>query len=260
MNNVMNKLTISPIPAFSDNYIWLIQSGGNAYVVDPGETEPVLNALEHHGLALEGILVTHHHYDHTGAVDALKQATGCGVSGPPDSPAGPYDQTVHDGDIVDVLGVDFEVISVPGHTLDHIAYFSGAENALFCGDTLFVGGCGRVFEGSNQQMRASLAKLAALPGSSRVFCAHEYTLANLQFALRVEPENRALQAAIHHCAEKRAKGEPTVPSTLADELSYNPFLRWHSPEIRQTLANEGLLEQDSDDGVFAAAREWKNRG
>tara|TARA_B100001287_G_scaffold266093_1_gene259666 strand:+ start:91 stop:873 length:783 start_codon:yes stop_codon:yes gene_type:complete len=260
MNDVMDSLTISPIPAFSDNYIWLIQSAANAYVVDPGETEPVLKALEHHGLALMGILVTHHHYDHTGAIDALRQATGCAVSGPTESPAGPYDQIVQDGDIVDVLGVDFEVIAVPGHTLDHIAYVSRAENALFCGDTLFVGGCGRVFEGSNEQMRASLAKLAALPGSSRVFCAHEYTLTNLQFALQVEPENRALLEAMRHCTEKRDKGEPTVPSTLAEELRYNPFLRWDSPEIRQTLSNEGLLEQDSDDGVFAAAREWKNRG
>ena len=256
----MTKLTISPIPAFSDNYIWLIHASQRAYVVDPGEPEPVLSALSEIGASLSGILVTHHHYDHTGAVESLKQTTGCIVWGPHDSPAGPYDQLVQEGDTVNVLGVDFDVISVPGHTLDHIAYYSSSQNALFCGDTLFVGGCGRVFEGSNQQMCASLAKLAALDDASRVFCAHEYTLANLEFALRVEPQNPALQTAMQSCQAKRARGEPTVPSTLAEERTYNPFLRWESPEIRQVLTDKGLLEEDTRDGVFSAVREWKNRG
>ena len=259
MRDAMTTLTISPIPAFSDNYIWLLHSSQEAFVVDPGEPEPVLNALSDIDASLNGILVTHHHYDHTGAVESLKESTGCTVWGPYDSPAGPYDKLLQEGDTVSVLGVDFEVMSVPGHTLDHIAYFSASEGALFCGDTLFVGGCGRVFEGSNKQMRASLEKLAALNGDSRVFCAHEYTLANLQFALRVEPQNQALQLAMKSCQAKRQRGEPTVPTTIAEERTYNPFLRWHSAEIRQVLMDEGLLEDDTHDGVFSAAREWKNR-
>ncbi|MEK9591866.1 MAG: hydroxyacylglutathione hydrolase C-terminal domain-containing protein [Gammaproteobacteria bacterium] len=233
----MTTLTISPIPAFSDNYIWLLHSSQEAFVVDPGEPEPVLNALSDIDASLNGILVTHHHYDHTGAVESLKESTGCTVWGPYDSPAGPYDKLLREGDTV-----------------------SASEGALFCGDTLFVGGCGRVFEGSNKQMRASLEKLAALNGDSRVFCAHEYTLANLQFALRVEPQNQALQLAMKSCQAKRQRGEPTVPTTIAEERTYNPFLRWHSAEIRQVLMDEGLLEDDTHDGVFSAAREWKNRG
>jgi len=178
----MNMLTISPIRAFSDNYIWLIVRNNQAFVVDPGEPGPVLAALEAAAVKLSGILVTHHHFDHTGAVDALKTETGCEVWGPPDSPAGPYDQVVAEGDTVSVLGVDFSVLNVPGHTLDHIAYYSPAERALFCGDTLFVGGCGRVFEGTPSQMRGSLKKLRGLPPETLIFCAHEYTLDNLRFA------------------------------------------------------------------------------
>ena len=188
----MSVLNISPIRAFSDNYIWLISRENQAYVVDPGEPAPVLSALDEAGLQLAGILVTHHHYDHTGAVKALKEASGCDVWGPPESPAGPYDHILAEGTTVSVLGVDFSVLAVPGHTLDHIAYHSGGEKALFCGDTLFVGGCGRVFEGTAPQMRASLSKLARLPADTRIFCAHEYTLANLHFAQLVEPDNADL--------------------------------------------------------------------
>ena len=186
-------LTISPINAFSDNYIWLITRENQGFVVDPGEPGPVLSALEARGIELAGILVTHHHFDHTGAVDALKAETNCEVWGPPDSPAGPYEHIVAEGDTVSVLGTDFDVLNVPGHTLDHIAYYSPNQQALFCGDTLFVGGCGRVFEGTPPQMRASLEKLSRLPGDTSIFCAHEYTLANLRFARLVEPENAELR-------------------------------------------------------------------
>ena len=254
----MNMLTISPIRAFSDNYIWLIVRSNQAFVVDPGEPGPVLAALEAAAIELSGILVTHHHYDHTGAVDALKTETGCEVWGPPDSPAGPYDHIVAEGDTVSVLGVDFSVLNVPGHTLDHIAYYSPAEQALFCGDTLFVGGCGRIFEGTPPQMRESLEKLRGLPPETLIFCAHEYTLANLRFARLVEPENSTLSAFLSACESKRANDEPTVPSRISDELACNPFLRWDSPEVRETLKTAGKLAEDTADGIFTAVREWKN--
>ena len=254
----MSVLNISPIRAFSDNYIWLISRENQAYVVDPGEPAPVLSALDEAGLQLAGILVTHHHYDHTGAVKALKEASGCDVWGPPESPAGPYDHILAEGTTVSVLGVDFSVLAVPGHTLDHIAYHSGGEKALFCGDTLFVGGCGRVFEGTARQMRASLSKLARLPADTRIFCAHEYTLANLHFAQLVEPDNADLARFIGACEDRRQNDQPTVPSLIGEELTYNPFLRWDSPAVRQTLADTGRLMDDTPDGVFTAVREWKN--
>lgn len=254
----MSSQTISPISAFSDNYIWLITEGDIAYVVDPGDPEPVIKALEESRLHLAGILVTHHHYDHTGAVATLQAQTGCAVWGPPDSPAGPYQHTVVEGDTVTILDVDFEVLAVPGHTLDHIAYYSSAQKALFCGDTLFVGGCGRVFEGTPSQMRASLQKLSQLPPDTRIFCAHEYTLANLHFATLVEPGNRDLQAFLKRCEERRQADHPTVPSLIGEELAHNPFLRWHSPEIQKTLAESGRLIDETPDGVFTAVREWKN--
>ena len=254
----MIMLTISPIRAFSDNYIWLITRENQGFVVDPGEPGPVLSALEARGIELAGILVTHHHFDHTGAVDALKAKTRCEVWGPPNSPAGPYEHIVAEGDTVSVLGTDFDVLNVPGHTLDHIAYYSPTQQALFCGDTLFVGGCGRVFEGTPPQMRASLEKLSRLPGNTSIFCAHEYTLANLRFARLVEPENAELRDFLATCEQKREQNEPTVPSTISVELSCNPFLRWGSPDIRKTLEATGRLVDDSPDGIFTAVREWKN--
>ena len=160
--------------------------------------------------------------------------------------------------MVSVLGERFTVFEVPGHTVDHIAYYSADEEALFWGDTLLVGGCGRVFEGTPPQMRASLEKLSRLPAATRVFCAHEYTLANLHFATLVEPENVDLQEFLVVCEQQRALDQPTVPSRIGAELRYNPFLRWDSPSIRQTLKDQGRLSEDTPDGVFAAVREWKN--
>jgi len=254
----MATLTISPIPAFSDNYIWLIAADGLAFVVDPGEPGPVLETLKADNLNLAGVLVTHHHFDHTGAVMTLKGETSCEIWGPVESPAGPFDHMVAEGDTVEVLGARFQVLAVPGHTLDHIAYYSEGEQALFCGDTLFVGGCGRVFEGTPPQMRASLEKLIQLPPNTRVFCAHEYTLANLRFAVQVEPDNLALRETLLLCEEKRRQNLPTVPSLIGDELRYNPFLRWDSGAIRETLAQQARLEEDTEDGIFTAVREWKN--
>jgi len=255
----MGSLTISPIHAFSDNYIWLIHDEREAYVVDPGDAVPVLATLEQSQLTLSGILITHHHYDHTGGVAQLKNSTGCETWGPENSPGGPYDHALHEGADVNVLGVEFSVLAVPGHTLDHIAFYSESEEVIFCGDTLFVGGCGRVFEGSPPQMRQSLEKLRQLPPQTRIFCAHEYTLANLHFARLVEPSNQRLEAFLEHCEQRRRDSLPTVPSLLGAECEYNPFLRWDSPAVRATLKERGRLDDDTYDAVFTAVREWKNQ-
>lgn len=255
----MDPLTISPINAFSDNYIWLISDGSNGFVVDPGDAAPVMAALTALQLQLSGILITHHHFDHTGGVAELQSSTGCKTWGPVGSPGGPYDLTLQEGAVVSVLGVDFSVLEVPGHTLDHIAFYSESQGALFCGDTLFVGGCGRVFEGNPPQMRRSLEKLRQLPAETRIFCAHEYTLANLHFARLVEPNNQRLQTFLEECEEKRRTSLSTVPSLLGAEREYNPFLRWDEPDVLGTLKRLGRLQDDSHDAVFTAVREWKNQ-
>ena len=255
----MGALTISPINAFSDNYIWLIHDGYNAYVVDPGEPGPVMATLSQEDLALSGILITHHHFDHTGGLAELQITTGCESWGPANSPGGPYDHTLREGDVVNVLGAEFSVLEVPGHTLDHIAFYSASEAVLFCGDTLFVGGCGRVFEGNPPQMRNSLEKLRRLPPQTQIFCAHEYTLANLRFARLVEPDNRRLELFLDECEEKRRQNMATVPSLLGGEREYNPFLRWDSPAILATLRQVSRSQGDSFDEVFTAVREWKNQ-
>ncbi len=254
----MTALTISPIKAFTDNYIWLIRRDTEAYIVDPGDHEPVLQCLQRGNLQLTGILVTHHHHDHTGGVERIKAETGCETWGPTGSPAGKFDHNLEEGDLVSVLGEIFEIVAIPGHTLDHIAYYSNNQKALFCGDTIFVGGCGRVFEGTPEQMRKSLLKLCRLPPDSLIYCAHEYTLANLNFAAKIEPQNSDLSSMIERCKEKRSQDEPTVPSKLGDELKYNPFLRWGSAAIRQSLIKAGRLQEDNEDGIFTALREWKN--
>lgn len=251
------SLSIEPIPAFSDNYIWLIHDqAGRAFVVDPGDAQPVLDTLAQRHLTLVGILITHHHPDHVGGVAALKAATHCRVYGPQNPHITSIDQRLSDGDRVDVLGQTLEVIEVPGHTLDHIAYHG--DELLFCGDTLFAGGCGRVFEGTFPMMRASLAKLRALPDATRVYCAHEYTLSNLRFALAAEPGNTALRERIEHCEALRAAGTPTVPSTLGQELATNPFMRWDVPAISTQLAEAQTLSDRSPDAVFTALRQWKD--
>ncbi len=250
------------LPAFSDNYIWMLCHATQAWIVDPGDADPVRAALEARGLALAGILVTHHHRDHVGGVDALRAllAPGGAVHGPAreriPAPFVPHAA----GDVIDVLGTRFEVIDVPGHTAGHIAYVErdAAAPLLFCGDTLFSGGCGRVFEGTPAQMAASLARLAALPAATRVCSAHEYTLANLRFAAAVEPGNRKLAAYRTHCEALRATDRPTLPSSIGLELEINPFLRCSVPEV---VAAAQVQQARGDDvvSVFTALREWKNR-
>lgn len=251
-----------PLPAFSDNYIWMLHDGQQALVVDPGDAAPVLEALRGTGLPLQAILVTHHHSDHTGGVQALREATGAVVYGPAHEPMPEPITRVAQGDTATALGLRFQVLDVPGHTRGHIAYYcpevDGAP-ALFCGDTLFSGGCGRLFEGTPAQMQASLDALAALPGNTRVCCAHEYTLSNLKFALAVEPHNRALLQYTSACEALREQGQPTLPSLMATERDINPFLRTREPDVAR--AAQGFDTQvDPTDAVavLAALRQWKN--
>ena len=253
-------MTIEPIRAFSDNYIWLITSAGRAAVVDPGDPAPVFDLLETRGLTLDTIIITHHHFDHTGGVASLKAATGCRVIGPNNPGIGDIDDVMTEGNEVTVLGYQFAVLEVPGHTLDHIAYYNEAHATLFCGDTLFVGGCGRVFEGTFPMMQASLEKLSALPDTTKVFCTHEYTMANLNFALKADPSNVALKAFFNECSLKRSEDLPTVPSTIGHERMINPFLRWDSPAIIDQLKREGRHDGNLAAEVFGAVRSWKDQG
>ena len=254
-------LQIEPIPAFSDNYIWLLydDTRDGAWVVDPGDAQPVIDALVRKGLTLVGVIITHHHFDHVGGLEILCERYDCRVYGPQNPEISAITDRLSAGDSAEVLGLSFDIIEVPGHTLDHIAYFHGGENPiLLCGDTLFAGGCGRVFEGTPPMMHSSLQALAALPTATRVYCAHEYTLANLAFASAVEPDNAALSDRVAQAKATRSRNEATVPSTLALELATNPFLRCEAPELKAALRAQGKLQGETGDEVFATVRGWKD--
>lgn len=255
-------LMISPIPAFKDNYIWMLHlpSSNDVFVVDPGDAAAVETRLARDGLNLAGILITHHHHDHIGGVAELTRNRSIAVYGP-DNPAIPgITHRLKDGDAINLYDIRFIIIATPGHTLDHIAYFTEFDDnpALFCGDTLFVGGCGRLFEGTAQQMHASLLRLAALPGSTRIYCAHEYTQANLQFAMAVEPDNLALQQQVQQVARLRADNQPTVPSILSQELATNPFLRSDQPAVIRAACERGGDADSSPAKVLGIIRAWKD--
>lgn len=248
------------LPAFTDNYVWLLHDGERALVVDPGEAAPVERALSALGLRLSGILVTHHHADHVGGVNALRAHLEGPVFGPAhESIPGPY-EPLEAGGIAHALGLDFEAIEVPGHTAGHIAYFArpaGQAPLLFCGDTLFSAGCGRLFEGTPAQMHASLGRLASLPDDTRVCCAHEYTLSNLRFAHAVEPTNDDVVSHIAWSEAQRAASRPTLPSRIDLERRINPFLRCDVPAVKAAAREHGAHD-GSGVAVFAALREWKN--
>ena len=238
-----------------------MHDGRTALVVDPGDAGPVEEALARLRLALGTILVTHHHPDHVGGVSALRERHGARVLGPArESIPQPF-EPVRGGETLEVLGLRWRVIDVPGHTAGHIAYWAEAgpdDPILFCGDTLFSGGCGRLFEGTPAQMLSSLDALADLPGNTRVCCAHEYTLSNLAFAVAADPDNAELVAWRARCTELRARQEPTLPSRIQTEREINPFLRSRTPGVRRSLQAQGLTEGD-DAAAFGALREWKNR-
>ena len=252
-------LEIVPLPAFQDNYIWTLRSGTQAAVVDPGEARPVQDYLAKEGLSLVAILATHHHPDHVGGIAELVKRAKVPVFGPKGEPIPALTHPVGQDDsaVIPALDASFSVLDIPGHTRAHVAYYG--LGSLFCGDTLFACGCGRVFEGTAAQMLDSLSKLAALPDETRVYCGHEYTLANIRFARAVDPGNAELAAREQRAQRLRDAGRPTLPSTLGEERATNPFLRCAEPAVVES-ANKYLGGRIADPvRVFAAIREWKNR-
>lgn len=253
-------LSVTAIPAFQDNYIWAVHdTAGHCIVVDPGDAQPVKAWLRENTMRLCGILITHHHLDHTGGIAALTGTHDCPVYGP-DNPAIPgLTQTFSDGDHLELKtpALRFEVLEVPGHTLDHVAFYAPGEGILFCGDTLFHAGCGRLFEGSPAQMHASLQRLAGLPGDTRVYCTHEYTEANLRFALAVEPRNPLVQETLDQVRQVRASGLPSLPSSIAQQRAINPFLRCDQSGV-VAAAQQRNPQASSEEAVFATLRRWKD--
>ncbi|EOD80277.1 Hydroxyacylglutathione hydrolase [Grimontia indica] len=249
-------LSVTSIPAFNDNYIWLLKNDDNhCVVVDPGDAKPVLETLNNEGLTLNGVLVTHHHNDHVGGIRTLlEHFPGLSIYGPATDRFPMVNHPLKHGQSFTLFNSDFTVFHVPGHTLDHIAYY--AEGMLFCGDTLFSAGCGRLFEGTPKQMHQSLTHLASLPDDTLVFCAHEYTLSNLKFALAVEPNNTALNEYVVEAKALREKNIPTLPSSIGKEKCINPFLRAHIDSIKAAVSQGATDSTDTE--TFAALRRWKD--
>lgn len=248
-------LEITFIPAFKDNYIWLLHNGTEAVVIDPGEASPVSWRLKAENLELKAILVTHHHADHQGGIASLLEEFDIPVYGPANESITGCNRPLSGGNSIEVLGQAFDVLSVPGHTRGHIAYYM--PGVVFSGDTLFAGGCGRLFEGTPADMFASLSKFAALPDDTLVYCAHEYTEANLRFAMEVEPKNKDTAKRAALAAFQRLRGKPTVPSTIGEEKLTNPYLRCDQAAV---IACARLHDPEANDpvSVFAAIRNWKN--
>jgi hydroxyacylglutathione hydrolase len=255
-------IQIDALPAFTDNYLWLLQDPANqrCAVVDPGDAEPVLAWLTAHpGWQLSDILITHHHNDHVGGVERLKHATGARVYGPASETIPMRDVALGDNQRIEILGLAFTVLAVPGHTLGHIAYYQGDQGLLFCGDTLFAAGCGRLFEGTPAQMHDSLQRFMKLPDTTLVYCAHEYTLSNLRFARAVEPENPDITQRQQAAMALREQNIPTVPSNMALEKLTNPFLRVHETSVKEKVDERDTAASASPASVFAALRAWKDK-
>jgi len=254
----MKAFEVVPVRAFSDNYIWTLRDGERAAVVDPGDARPVIEYLDREGLSLVAIVNTHHHADHVGGNAELLKRWRVPVFGPKDPRIPEVTRALGDGDRITLphFDIDFEVMEIPGHTRTHIAFYGGGM--LFCGDTLFAAGCGRLFEGTPQQMHDSLTRLAQVPDSTRVYCGHEYTLSNIKFAKAAEPGNRALPDLEARAAAQRELDQPTLPSTIGQEKASNPFLRVREPEIVANASRYAAKELHDPVSVLAAIRDWKN--
>ena len=255
-------INVRPVRAFSDNYIWLIdspQAPGRNVAVDPGDAAPVIAELQRSGLSLAAILLTHHHPDHIGGVPELLRQGEVPVIGPDDARIAQRTLTLHDGELCELadLGLSFEILEVPGHTLSHIAFWG--HGAVFCGDTLFSAGCGRMFEGTPSQMNASLDRLRDLPPDTHMFCGHEYTAANLRFALAVDPENGAAREYQDSVERIRASGSPTLPSSMDLEIRVNPFLRCEQPSVVSAAEHHAGKTLEGPAEVFGVLRAWKDR-
>jgi hydroxyacylglutathione hydrolase len=262
MSNQSSPLGVRPVRAFADNYIWLIeapQRPNHVVAVDPGEAAPVRAELERSGASLAAILLTHHHPDHIGGARELLALGDIPVIGPDDPRIAVRTRTVRDGERCELpdLGLGFDILHLPGHTLSHIAFWG--HGALFCGDTLFSAGCGRMFEGTAQQMNASLNRLRDLPPETLVYCGHEYTAANLRFALTVEPQNAAALDYQQRVAKLRAADAPTLPSPLSLEIRVNPFLRCDAPAVQAAAAGHAGRPLHDNADVFGALRAWKDQ-
>jgi hydroxyacylglutathione hydrolase len=252
--------SIFPIAALADNYIWtwVDNASQTAWIVDPGDAKPVLEVLASHHLGLAGILLTHHHYDHSNGIRELLSCwPGISVIASDKSPIQEVTERVKEGDEINCAPFQLKVLEIPGHTLDHLAFYN--NEMVFCGDTLFSAGCGKAFEGTHEQLFQALEKLNQLPGNIAIYCGHEYTQANLRFAQQVEPHNNVMKAKQNEVNSLREAGLPTLPSTLNDERDFNPFLRVTEPDIIQAAKNYAKKELVSPQEVFSVLRDWKNR-
>jgi len=251
-------LSIKPIKAFSDNYIWLVSTNEGSIVVDPGEANQILKLIESRDIDLKGILITHHHYDHTNGLEEILKHKKVEVYGPNNN-IDFINKRVSEGDEINIIGLKFKVIEVPAHTLDHIAFVHEDESMpfIFCGDTLFSGGCGRVFEGTFEQMFSAIQKIKKLPLNTKIFCGHEYTTSNLEFACAVEPSNKYIEKYLDEVKEKVSLGESSIPSMLETEYKINPFLRCDNEFIKDRI-NDKFGETNSEIEIFTALRKWKD--
>ena len=248
-------LIIEPIKAFDDNYIWLMTKNNKSVVVDPGDASEIVKLIDNQAINLEGVLITHHHYDHTNGLAELIEKKNLKVFGPKNNISG-INNIVGDSDQFDLIGVYFEVLEIPGHTLDHIAFyaFNDGNPVLLCGDTLFAGGCGRVFEGTYQQMFSSLNKIKSLPGDTKIYCGHEYTKNNFKFCIKFNPNNDYLKVKEKTLEAKIKDGKPTIPSTIKEEIQTNIFLRYNDADVKDALN----LKNASDLEIFTKLRDLKD--
>ena len=251
-------VNIESIEAFTDNYIWLVTTNEGSIVIDPGESSNVINHIDKNQLDLKAIFITHHHLDHTGGVDEITSYYPVDVFGPNNN-IETISKRLRDGDNINIIDIEFQIIEIPGHTLDHIAYYSknNGNPILFCGDTLFSAGCGRVFEGTFEQMYESLLKLKNLPNNTKIYCGHEYTLSNLEFAKEAEPFNQNILSRYNEVIKLREKGIPSLPSLLSTELKTNPFLRCDSKEVQENISTKFNTLKETKE-IFKALRLWKD--